>query len=447
LTINGEKGKTVTLHENDWISLNGDTGEVLVGELKLKPQSIDASENVARFMQWVDERRNIRILANADTPADALEARNNGAQGIGLTRTEHMFFSEDRINIVRKFILGRSEDVRRESLNQLLPFQRHDFEGIFEAMDGLPVTVRLLDPPLHQFLPPEEKLTETFATDMGFSNLQECREAIDSLKESNPMLGLRGCRLGITNPALVEMQARALVEAALNNKYLKGLNPKLEIMIPLVSTSEEFKNQADLIRNTIEKVFEERVGQTVDYKLGTMIETPRAALVATDIANAGAEFFSYGTNDLTQMTYGFSRDDAGSFIPQYINKNILETDPFETIDQAGVGALITSSANAGREVANNLAKTNPRMANFTAGVCGEHGGETRSVRFFVHNGLDYVSCSPFRVPIARLAAAQAVIEQELEEKKTKPKYKSKISRRRRKLFIKERNLVSTMYKL
>ena len=447
LTINGENGKTVTLHENDWISLNGDTGEVLVGELKLKPQSIDSSDNVARFMQWVDERRNIRILANADTPADALEARKNGAQGIGLTRTEHMFFSEDRINIVRKFILGRSEDVRRESLNQLLPFQRHDFEGILEAMDDLPVTVRLLDPPLHEFLPTEEILTETFAKDMGFSNLQECREAIDSLKESNPMLGLRGCRLGITNPALVEMQARALIEAALNNKYLKGLNPKLEIMIPLVSTPEEFKNQADLIRNTIEKVFEERVGQTIDYKLGTMIETPRAALVATDIANAGAEFFSYGTNDLTQMTYGFSRDDAGSFIPQYIHKNILETDPFETIDQAGVGALITSSANAGREVANNLAKTNPRMANFKAGVCGEHGGETRSVRFFVHNGLDYVSCSPFRVPIARLAAAQAVIEQESKDKDTKQKYEKKISRRKRKLFIKERNLVSTMYKV
>jgi len=305
-------------------------------------------------------------------------------------------------------VLFRSH--RQMALDELLPFQRSDFEGILEAMDGLPVTVRLLDPPLHEFLPSVGQIDDSFAEDVGLSK-DDCINAIKRMEEVNPMLGLRGCRLGITMPELVEMQARALIEAAINNKA-KGLNPKPEVMIPLIGSEKEFTDQANLIRNTINKVLAERDGiNEVNIKIGTMIEVPRAALCAAQIANAGAEFFSYGTNDLTQMTYGFSRDDIGSYLPTYLKKGILDFDPFQTIDEIGVGSLISLSANTGRQIAK---EKNPNSL-FKAGICGEQGGDPKSVRFFARSGLDYVSCSPFRVPVARLAAAQAAIEIDMEK--------------------------------
>lgn len=406
------KQTAITLKAGDYLSLNGDTGEVIKGKQALSPPSIDSSKDTVRLMQWVDDRRTIRVMANADSPSDAAEARRNGAQGIGLTRTEHMFFSEDRIRVVRRMILSKDAGNRRRALEELLPFQRTDFEGILQAMDGLPVTVRLLDPPLHEFLPAIEDVDAEFAKEVGMT-LEECQHAIERLEEVNPMLGLRGCRLGVVLPELVEMQARALLEAAWNNKYVKSQDPKPEIMIPLVGSAAEFKHQANLIRKTVENVWMEKGGvKKVDYKLGTMIEVPRAALTATEIAEAGAEFFSYGTNDLTQMTFGFSRDDVGGYLPAYLKGGLLEVDPFETIDVAGVGQLIDNSAKAGRAVA---AKQNNRP--FKAGVCGEHGGDPRSLRFFVQAGMDYVSCSPFRVPVARLAAAQSVIEAEKKAQK------------------------------
>eukprot|EP00600_Ochromonadales_sp_CCMP1393_P015056 CAMPEP_0174995914 /NCGR_PEP_ID=MMETSP0005-20121125/103_1 /TAXON_ID=420556 /ORGANISM="Ochromonas sp., Strain CCMP1393" /LENGTH=983 /DNA_ID=CAMNT_0016250263 /DNA_START=37 /DNA_END=2988 /DNA_ORIENTATION=+ len=408
LTINKQEGESITLQGGDMISLNGDTGEILVGEQKLNPPSIDASPETIRIMKWVDERRSLRVMANADTPADAREARRNGAQGIGLTRTEHMFFEADRIRVVRRMILSKDDKQRQKAIDELLPFQRKDFEGILEAMDGLPVTVRLLDPPLHEFLPAASDVDEAFANDVGMT-LEEVRHEIERMVEVNPMLGLRGCRLGVVLPELVEMQARALIEAALNIKYDKGLDPRPEIMIPLVGSANEFSNQAALIRQTIKQVISERRGEICEYRLGTMIEVPRAALTAEQIAEAGAEFFSYGTNDLTQMTYGFSRDDVGGYLPTYLKSGILETDPFQSIDEEGVGQLIHMSAEAGRRVAHKRADKR-----FKAGICGEHGGDPQSVNFFVRSGLDYVSCSPFRVPVARLAAAQVEIEMERE---------------------------------
>lgn len=407
-------GKPVTLRQGDMLSLNGDTGEVILGKQELHPPSIDSSTDTVQLMKWVDERRTIRVLANADTPEDALEARKNGAQGIGLTRTEHMFFSEDRIRVVRRMILSKTPEHRNKALEELLPFQRSDFEGILTAMDGLPVTVRLLDPPLHEFLPSADSIDEAFAKDVGMT-VEECKHAIQRMEEVNPMLGLRGCRLGVIMPELVEMQARALVEAAINLKYKKGLDPRPEIMIPLIGSASEYLDQAKLIRDTFAKVFREHGGQGVECKIGTMIEVPRAAIVAKEIAESGAQFFSYGTNDLTQMTYGFSRDDVGGYLPTYLKKGLLESDPFQTIDVQGVGSLISSSVNAGRAVAND----NNKIPGFKAGICGEHGGDPRSVRFFVRAGLDYVSCSPFRVPVARLAAAQTAVEiaNELKEKK------------------------------
>lgn len=397
--------KTIVLKGGDYISLNGDTGEVLAARLPMRPPSIDESEDTKKLMKWVDDRRITKVLANADTPADAAEARKNGAQGIGLTRTEHMFFSDDRIRVVRRMILAQDMENRKKAMSELLPFQRQDFAGILSAMNGLPVTVRLLDPPLHEFLPKVEDIDDGFAKEVGISK-DECIHAVERMEEVNPMLGLRGCRLGVIMPELVEMQARALIEAALDNKYIKNEDPRPEIMIPLVGSAKEFTDQADLIRNTIQKVFEER-GQSVDYKLGTMIEVPRAALTAQEIIDAGAEFFSYGTNDLTQMTFGFSRDDVGGYLPTYIKKGLLDRDPFETIDEAGVGSLIKSSAQIGKK-----AFQEGQIPAFKCGVCGEHGGDPTSVRFFVKSQMDYVSCSPFRVPVARLAAAQSVIEME-----------------------------------
>merc|ERR1711871_146809 len=430
------ESKKITLDSSSWISINGNTGEVLLGQQTMKPADFKGSEIISRFMMMVDEKREIKVLANADSPKEALEARDNGAEGIGLTRTEHMFFAPDRINIVRGMILAKDTATRQKRLDELLKYQRADFEGILEAMHGLPVTVRLLDPPLHEFLPhldstgdvvvkspvsiseyPVSKSTEctemssneAFAASVGMT-LEEVRGVIAKMQEINPMLGFRGCRLGIAFPELVEMQARALAEAAINN-YEKGLNPICEIMIPLVGSAKEYENQADLIRSTIEQVKAER-GSTFNIRIGTMIEVPRAAIVSDEIATAGASFFSYGTNDLTQMTFGISRDDVGQFFPTYLEKGIFEVDPFQTIDPA-VERLMMQSAAVGREASEKAGNRD-----FKTGVCGEHAGDPASVKRFARNGMDYVSCSPFRVPLARLAAAQSVIEGAGNGKKT-----------------------------
>eukprot|EP00597_Dinobryon_sp_UTEXLB2267_P003687 CAMPEP_0170057456 /NCGR_PEP_ID=MMETSP0019_2-20121128/454_1 /TAXON_ID=98059 /ORGANISM="Dinobryon sp., Strain UTEXLB2267" /LENGTH=986 /DNA_ID=CAMNT_0010262165 /DNA_START=33 /DNA_END=2993 /DNA_ORIENTATION=+ len=423
----GKSKKPVTLRAGDWISINGDNGEILVGKQILSPPNFKGSKSISSFMDLVDKTKKMRVLANADTPHDAEEARRNGAEGIGLTRTEHMFFAEDRINVVRRMILAKDQASRQQALDELLVYQRKDFQGILEAMDGLPVTVRLLDPPLHEFLPrlhSDDKVSlsatemaadEAFAASMDMT-IQEVQFAIQRLQEVNPMLGLRGCRLGIVIPELVEMQTRALAEAAIHNQCARGLCPRAEIMVPLIGSAAEFSHQAKLIRDTVKKVeqeFRQKEGGDVmcganqlDIKVGTMIEVPRAALTAAEIVKAGAEFFSYGTNDLTQMTFGFSRDDSGSFLPQYLRDGILQRDPFHTIDEEAVGLLVVQSAKAGKAMANEMSNTHT----FKAGVCGEHGGDPHSVRYFARNGLDYVSCSPFRVPLARLAAAQAVAQ-------------------------------------
>lgn len=330
--------------------------------------------------------------------SDAKEARKNGANGIGLCRSEHMFFKPERISKVRQLILGNDKQAE-DALQDLLQFQREDYEGIFKEMDGLPVTVRLLDPPLHEFLPSvkEESVMSELAKQLG-STVEELKEKVESMEEVNPMLGLRGCRLGITRPSIIEMQTRAILEAALN-AIDAGVDAKPDIMVPLVGKVEEFRNQKALIQSVAARVFEER-GKSCDYKIGTMIEIPRAALTAHEIAEE-AEFFSFGSNDLTQMTFGYSRDDVGSFVPAYLSKGILQDDPFVTLDTEGVGQLIKMTVERGRNVRPGL----------KIGVCGEHGGDPRSVRFFANDAdLTYVSCSPFRVPIARLAAAQASVE-------------------------------------
>lgn len=396
VTIALEGGRKKTFQEGDFISLNGQTGEVLEGQQTVAPPAITG--NLKTLMEWVDDIRTIDVLANADTPADAAEARKNGANGIGLCRSEHMFFAPARISMVRQLILGNDEQAE-EALKELLVFQREDYEGIFKAMDGLPVTIRLLDPPLHEFLPSpkDEEVFKDLAEQLG-SSVDELREKVEDMEEVNPMLGLRGCRLGITRPAIIEMQTRAIIEGALN-AIENDVDAKSDIMVPLVGKVEEFRNQAALIRKVANQVFEER-GKTCDFKVGTMIEIPRAALTAHEIAEE-ADFFSFGSNDLTQMTFGYSRDDVGTFLPSYINQGILLDDPFVTIDTAGVGQLIKMTVEKGRAVKPGL----------KIGVCGEHGGDPRSVRFFSNDaGLSYVSCSPFRVPIARLAGAQAEVE-------------------------------------
>lgn len=402
VTITMEDGSTTTFKEGDFVSLNGNTGEVLKGEQTVAPPAITG--DLKTFMEWVDDIRDLDVLANADTPDDAAEARKQGANGIGLCRTEHMFFDPRRIRVVRKLILGDAEQ-SEAALEELLTYQREDFEGIFEAMDGVPVTVRLLDPPLHEFLPSveDEAVLTELAGDLGLT-VESLKEAVESSEEVNPMLGLRGCRLGITRPNIIEMQVRAVIEAVLNSKA-KGVNAIADIMIPLIGKVQEFRNQAKLVRDTASKVFEER-GETCDYRVGTMIEIPRAALTAHEIAEE-ADFFSFGSNDLTQMTFGYSRDDVGSFLPTYLKEDILQDDPFVTLDTDGVGKLIEMTVAAGRDAKSSL----------KIGVCGEHGGDPRSVRFFHKTGLTYVSCSPFRVPIARLAAAQATVESNQEEGK------------------------------
>jgi pyruvate,orthophosphate dikinase len=383
----------VVVKEGDWISLNGSTGEVFVGQIPTIDPEIGG--NFARLMELADKYRKLGVRTNADTPKDSAKARQFGAEGIGLTRTEHMFFEGERIKAMREMILADNEEERRKALDKLLPYQREDFEGIFEAMHDLPVTVRLLDPPLHEFLPHEEENQREMAEEMGVS-VDVIKEKVEELHEFNPMLGHRGCRLGNTYPEISEMQARAIIEAALNLKK-RGINAKPEIMIPLIGTLKEFEMQEKIVRDTAEKVFEER-GDRIDYLVGTMIEIPRAALTADEIAQR-AEFFSFGTNDLTQMTFGYSRDDVSKFLPIYKRLGILENDPFQVLDQTGVGQLVEMGTKKGRASRPNL----------KVGICGEHGGEPSSVEFCHKVGMNYVSCSPFRVPIARLAAAQAAI--------------------------------------
>ena len=392
------KARTMTVegkvyNEGDWVSLDGSTGRVYEG--KVTTCDPDLSGDFGKLMLLADKYKRLAIRANADTPHDAQVARNFGAVGIGLCRTEHMFFEGDRIKSVREMILSEDEAGRRNALAKLLPMQRGDFEGLFLAMDGLPVTIRLLDPPLHEFLPHDDAGQAAMAKEMGVS-AATIKNRVDDLHECNPMMGHRGCRLGICYPEITEMQARAVIEAALNAKA-KGSKVMAEIMIPLVTTVREFNAQAKVIRETIDKVFAER-NDTIEYMVGTMIETPRGALVADSIGKQ-AEFFSFGTNDLTQMTLGFSRDDIGKFLPMYLSNGMYEQDPFQSIDQKGVGLLVKMAAEKGRA----------SRPGIKLGVCGEHGGDPASVEFFHRVGLDYVSCSPFRVPIARLAAAQAAI--------------------------------------
>jgi pyruvate,orthophosphate dikinase len=387
----------VSLKEGDWLSLNGSTGEVYEGKISTMEAAL--SGDFGKLMVMADKHSRMLVRTNADTPHDAQVARNFGAKGIGLCRTEHMFFEGVKIKAMREMILAEDEAGRRVALGKLLPMQRADFEGIFEAMEGLPVTVRLLDPPLHEFVPHEEENQKEMAKEMGIS-AKAVKEKVESLHEFNPMLGHRGCRLGNTYPEISEMQARAIIEAAMNLKK-KGIKTHPEIMIPLTGTLTEMQMQEKIVRDTVEQVFAERKDR-MDYMVGTMIEVPRAALVADKIAES-AEFFSFGTNDLTQMTFGYSRDDAGKFLPVYLKKGILKYDPFQVLDQEGVGQLVNMATQKGRSTRPNL----------KVGICGEHGGEPSSVEFCHSVGMNYVSCSPFRVPIARLAAAQAAIKESL----------------------------------
>jgi pyruvate,orthophosphate dikinase len=383
-----------TFNEGDFISLNGTTGEVYDG--KIATIDPELSGYFGELMTIADKYKRMSVRTNADTPKDAQIARNFGAQGIGLTRTEHMFFEGERIKAMREMILADDVTGREKALEKLLPMQRSDFDGIFEAMAGYGVTIRLLDPPLHEFVPHEEANQLEMAKEMGIS-VEQVKHKVESLHEFNPMLGHRGCRLGITYPEITAMQARAIIEAALNLKA-RGVDARPEIMVPLVGTVAELKNQTDIIRSVAEKVFAEK-GDRIDYQVGTMIEIPRAALTADHIA-AEADFFSFGTNDLTQMTLGYSRDDAGKFLPDYLNRGILKQDPFQILDQNGVGLLVEIGVTRGRMTKPNL----------KVGICGEHGGEPSSVEFCDKVGMSYVSCSPYRVPIARLAAAQANIK-------------------------------------
>ena len=394
------KAKTVeidgyTLKEGDYISLNGSTGEIYAGEVKTKPAEVTG--DFADLMKLCDKYTKLVVRTNADTPHDAQVARNFGAVGIGLCRTEHMFFENEKIKAMREMILSDTVEGRKKALEKLLPYQMKDFYGILKAMDGCPVNIRLLDPPLHEFVPHDLAGQQTMAEEMGLT-VSEIQKRVDSLSEHNPMLGHRGCRLGNTYPEITEMQTRAILGAAVQLKK-EGFNPEPEIMVPLIGIVNEFDMQEEVIRSTAKKIFEE-AGVEVEFKVGTMIEIPRAALTAGYIAKK-AEYFSFGTNDLTQMTFGYSRDDIASFLPVYLDKKILKVDPFQVLDQTGVGQLIEMAVENGR-------KTRPTL---TCGICGEHGGEPSSVKFCHKVGLNYVSCSPFRVPIARLAAAQAAVEE------------------------------------
>lgn len=386
-------GKTYTA--NDYISIDGSTGNVY-GE-QIKTVAPEISGYFETFMTWADEIRKLRVRTNADTPKDAEQAIKFGAEGIGLCRTEHMFFEADRIPVVREMIVSKTEEQRRAALEKLLPMQRKDFEGLYEAMQGHPVTIRFLDPPLHEFLPHKDEEIKELAKEMGLT-FEELKSTVEDLHEFNPMMGHRGCRLSVSYPEIAEMQTRAVIEAAINVNKNKGLNVIPEIMIPLVGEIKELKYVKDVVVKTAEKVMEEK-GVKLEYMVGTMIEIPRAALTADEIAKE-AEFFSFGTNDLTQMTFGFSRDDAARFLADYYDKQIYESDPFARIDETGVGQLVQIAVEKGK-------KTRP---NIKLGICGEHGGDPSSIEFCHNVGLNYVSCSPFRVPVARLAAAQAQVK-------------------------------------
>jgi len=394
ITVNGR-----TFGSNDVISLDGTSGEVMAGSVTTKEPEL--SDEFAAIMQWSDEYRDLKVRTNADTPEDAERARAFGAEGIGLCRTEHMFFEEDRITDMRKMILAETEQQRRDALDKLLPHQRSDFIGILKAMDGLPVTIRLLDPPLHEFLPHDEEVQQEIAKNMGIT-VEKVKQRLGQLHEANPMLGHRGCRLSVTYPEILEMQVRAITEAAIAC-FKEGIDAKPEIMIPLVGTANELSLLRSKVEETIAAVKKsEDYTHTLNIPIGTMIEIPRAALTADEIAKH-ADFFSFGTNDLTQMTFGYSRDDVNTFLPEYIKQEILYCDPFQSLDTAGVGQLVEMGTEKGRNTYRNL----------KVGICGEHGGDPASIEFCHKTGLDYVSCSPFRVPIARLATAQAAVKNKI----------------------------------
>jgi pyruvate,orthophosphate dikinase len=389
--------------QGDFVTIDGTSGNVYEGELPLMEPKI--SGELRAFLEWTDEVRNkarrpgldqvgFNIRTNADTPEDAQRAREFGAEGIGLCRTEHMFFEEDRIRIFRQMIVAENKEARQKALEKLMPLQKEDFAGIFKAMDGLPVTIRLLDPPLHEFVPSEKEQIKELAESVNVS-VPKLKAKIDSLHEANPMLGHRGVRLGITYPEVYDMQVEAIMTAACEVAK-QGVKVIPEIMIPLAGTVKELEVMRRDAEQVAERVLEEKK-MTIEYLIGTMIEIPRAALTADEVAQE-ADFFSFGTNDLTQMTFGYSRDDVGSFLPQYLEDGILEDDPFAVLDQDGVGQLVQMGTEKGRQ-------TNPKLK---VGICGEHGGEPRSIEFCYRVGMNYVSCSPFRVPIARLAAAKAV---------------------------------------
>ena len=378
----------------DYISLDGSTGKIYKGDIKTVEAGITG--NFKRIMAWADGFRTLKVRTNADTPTDAANAVKLGAEGIGLCRTEHMFFEPERIPKIRKMILSSTVEAREEALSELIPFQKGDFKELYEVMEGRPVTIRFLDPPLHEFVPTDEKDIEDLARDMNLT-VEEVKSTCDSLHEFNPMMGHRGCRLSVTYPEIARMQTRAVMEAAIEVKEEKGYNIEPEIMIPLVGDKKELKYVKEVVVAVAEEVKKEKNSDIV-YHVGTMIEIPRAALLADEVAEE-AEFFSFGTNDLTQMTFGFSRDDAGKFLASYYKSKIYESDPFAKLDQNGVGQLVKMAAEKGRA-------TRPDLK---LGICGEHGGDPSSVEFCHKVGLNYVSCSPFRVPIARLAAAQAAI--------------------------------------
>jgi pyruvate,orthophosphate dikinase len=390
MTVNGRIVK-----EGDWISLNGSIGRVYEGKVPSVRPDLAANKEYMELMGWADKFRRLGVRTNADRPQDAAQARVFGAEGIGLTRTEHMFFGPERIMPMREMILAEKEEDRRKAVMKLLPFQRQDFMGLLEAMQGLPVTIRLLDPPLHEFVTLDSEQIKELSKDLGVS-VKKLKARVGSLHELNPMLGHRGCRLGIAYPEITEMQARAIFEAAAELTQ-KGIKVYPEVMVPLVGIASEYNHQEAIIRRMAAEVMKEK-GVTFEYMVGTMIEVPRAALTADDIAKT-AEFFSFGTNDLTQTTFGFSRDDIGGFLPIYLEQRILPEDPFQSLDERGVGQLVEMGTKKGRA-------TRPKLK---VGICGEHGGDPKSIDLCHRVGMDYVSCSPFRVPIARLAAAHAAL--------------------------------------
>ena len=398
IKINEEKetfelnGKTYK--KGDYISLDGSTGKIYEGDIETEEASV--SGNFGRIMAWADAARKLKVRTNADNPRDTANALHLGAEGVGLCRTEHMFFDEERIPKIRKMILSETVEAREAALNELIPFQKGDFKGMYKELKGLPMTVRYLDPPLHEFLPTAEEDIKALAKDMGVT-VEHLKQKCDDLHEFNPMMGHRGCRLAVTYPEIARMQTRALMEAAIEVKEEDGYDIIPEIMIPLIGEKKELDFVKEIVVETAEKVKEEK-SSDIEYHIGTMIEIPRAALLADEIAES-AEFFSFGTNDLTQLTFGFSRDDAGKFLDSYYQNKIYESDPFAKLDQTGVGQLVEMAVEKGRSTRKDI----------KLGICGEHGGDPASVEFCHRIGLTYVSCSPFRVPIARLAAAQAAI--------------------------------------